>query len=428
MTEALLAGLQRQALLLSVGALVLLALRPLLLRRLGAQAGYAAWLLVPALLLTPWLPSPARQPLTLMATMGELARAAAAPLKPPADPGSAWPTLALATWLGGAALVLALQAGRQWRLARLGPRLPAGASPALVGLWRPHVALPVDFEARFSAEERALILAHEQVHLARHDNAWNLLACVLAALHWWNPLAWWAARRFQADQELACDAAVLQRRPGALAAYTQALLVAHDLTPHGAPLASRWGSTHPLIERMTMLHHRKSLTLGRAATLAALVAGAAGLAYAAQTPPTAQTGSPGQLLRSTTTQSAIAADAAAQSDLVEIKMTMTLSNGESRTPRLVTRLGLPATIEWGWDVPGRSGGWGMVLTVTRDSDGRLRTLTQYREGHPFRAVPGEHTAIGASGDAIELNRASQTGGPDLQVRRTVTLLPAGTRL
>ncbi|WP_415840426.1 M56 family metallopeptidase, partial [Roseateles saccharophilus] len=241
MTNTLLAALQHQALLLSLGVLLLLAARPLLLKRFGARAAYVTWLLLPALLATPLLPSLAPRPLPVLMAVAGLARTAAAPLLPAPDADPAWPRLLLAAWLGGAALVLALQAARQWRLARHGTELPAGTSPALVGLWRPRVALPVDFEVRFTPDERRLILAHEDVHRARGDNAWNLLACLLTTLHWWNPLAWMAARRMQADQELACDAVVLGQRPDALATYTRALLAAHDLTPHGAPLASRWG-------------------------------------------------------------------------------------------------------------------------------------------------------------------------------------------
>ena len=107
---------------------------------------------------------------------------------------------------------------------------------------------------------------------------------MLTALHWWNPLAWAAARRMQADQELACDAVVLAARPDALASYTRALLAAHDLTPHAAPLSSYWGTTHPLVERIAMLNRSTSLTRRRAGVMALAMAGAVGLAYAAQTP------------------------------------------------------------------------------------------------------------------------------------------------
>ena len=193
MSERLLAVLLQQALLFSVGIAAVAALRTLLLKRLGAGSVYAAWLLVPALLATPLLPRPAQEPLhmVLQATGTSKNAALRALPTPPPDHAATW----LALWLGVAAALAAAQARRQWRLARLGLRLPAGSSPALVGLLRPRIALPADFEQRFSPAERELILAHEQVHQARGDNAWNLLACTLTALHWWNPLGWWAARR-----------------------------------------------------------------------------------------------------------------------------------------------------------------------------------------------------------------------------------------
>ena len=46
-------------------------------------------------------------------------------------------------------------------------RLAADPSigPALVGVLRPRLVLPADFETRFDARERALILAHEEVYV-----------------------------------------------------------------------------------------------------------------------------------------------------------------------------------------------------------------------------------------------------------------------
>lgn len=400
MTERLLAVLWQQALLLSLGALLLLALRPLLLKRLGARATYAAWLLLPALLATPLLPSLDANAPPAFLTVAEAARSAAAPLLAAPPTQAVWPRLLLAAWLGGAALVLALQAGRQGRLARHGGRLPAGASPALVGLWRPQVALPADFEARFPPEERGLILAHEEVHRARGDNAWNLLACLLTAVHWWNPLAWLAARRMRADQELACDAVVLGRQPAALASYTRALLAAHNLTPHGAPLASRWGSTHPLVERIAMLNRAQTLPRRRAALLGLSLLGIVGLAYAAQTaPPTAE----------------------AEPQKVDIRLDM--SSGDFQAaPRLITALGVRSRIEWG-PAPGQT--WRLDFTVNRLEDGRLQVLTQ--PSYAGQAL-GQHTGVLASGEGFEHRVGGADGVPLLQMKRVVTLLPAGFKM
>jgi hypothetical protein len=288
--------------------------------------------------------------------------------------------------------VLAAQARRQWQLARLGPRLPAGHSPALVGLLRPRLALPVDFEQRFTAEAQALILAHEAVHRRRRDNAFNGLAAVLTALHWWNPLAWWAARRFQADQELACDAAVLAAHPGSTAAYTHALLAAHGLTPHGAPLASAWGSSHPLVERIAMLNHTSTLTRRRAAALALALSSAIGLAYAAQ------------------------GEAPQPAQQVEIRLAIN-ADGKALNPRLITALGVPARIEWG-DKPDAV--WRIDMTVDRAAGDQLKTVTQV--SFAGKAVGGHHTGYLRSGESAGFNFGAP-GSPNVQFTRTLTLLP-----
>jgi beta-lactamase regulating signal transducer with metallopeptidase domain len=401
MTERLLAAGLQQALLLSLSIVLLRVVRPLLLRQ-GAGLTYAAWWAVPMLLLTPALPRPGAEPLRLMLAATGSPAAAGLPAIPAPPPGSSARWLAL--WLAGTLAVLAAQTWRQWRLARLGQRLPAGSSPALVGLLRPRVALPLDFEARFTPQERELILAHEQVHRARLDNLWNLLATLLTALHWWNPLAWWAARRLRADQELACDATVLASRPGAVAGYTRALLAAHALTPHGAPLASRWGTTHPLVERIAMLKQprpssrRRTTALGLA--MLAMLA-IAGLAYAAQG------GAPG--------------GDASMAQKVEIRLELD-SAGSTAKPRLITALGVPARIEWG-TAPDQV--WRLDLTVDRSDDGRLQVVTL--PSYAGKAL-GRHTGVIASGATFGHRLGGADGVPVLQMTRVVTLLPADFQL
>jgi hypothetical protein len=53
------------------------------------------------------------------------------------------------------------------------------------------------------------VLAHEAAHGQRRDVAWALLARVVCALCWFNPLAWFAAHRQRVEAELACDDAVI---------------------------------------------------------------------------------------------------------------------------------------------------------------------------------------------------------------------------
>ena len=80
---------------------------------------------------------------------------------------------------------------------------PAAGSPCLFGLLRPAIYLPPET----AADERARrhCLAHERTHFRHGDHIWSALRCVCLALHWFDPLVWWAAALSRTDAELACD-------------------------------------------------------------------------------------------------------------------------------------------------------------------------------------------------------------------------------
>ncbi|MBI3346132.1 MAG: hypothetical protein HY020_02845 [Burkholderiales bacterium] len=409
MSERLLAVLLQQALLMSAGVLLIAVLRPLLLKRLGAGSVYATWMLVPVLLLTPLLPRPAQEPLrVVLQTTGtlETVRAPVLPAPPP-DQAVIW----LALWLGGTVLVLLYQTRRQQRLARLGGRLPAGSSPALVGLFKPRVALPIDFDERFSPAERELILAHEQVHRDRLDNLWNLLACTLTALHWWNPLAWWGARRLRADQELACDAAVLSNRPGALADYTRALLAAHDLRHLGAPLASRWGTTHPLVERIAMLSHARRFPGFSRAFLGFTLVAATVFSYALQ-----------------------AAEPLKEERQAELKLDISYRTGKdgerttlSSQPTLHVRLSQRATVMFNGTPDKPTPESLSIVLIARDlGDDRIELQAEVSKGNPLTLIsrPRLITRNGVKA-LIEQGRDDPVASEHLSLAITPTLLGGG---
>ena len=54
------------------------------------------------------------------------------------------------------------------------------------------------------------VLAHEMSHYRHGDSIWPLLRCVAIALHWYNPLVWWAGRLSRRDSELFADAGALE--------------------------------------------------------------------------------------------------------------------------------------------------------------------------------------------------------------------------
>jgi TonB family protein len=108
----------------------------------------------------------------------------------------------------------------------------SGSMPMTFGILRPAIFLPVD-SANWPEERRRAVLLHELAHIRRGDTAMHLVARAALALYWWNPLAWFAWRRFVRERERAADDFVLSAgaRPSSYAGHL--LEIARGL--HAAP-------------------------------------------------------------------------------------------------------------------------------------------------------------------------------------------------
>jgi beta-lactamase regulating signal transducer with metallopeptidase domain len=129
---------------------------------------------------------------------------------------------------------------------------PEGCMPLTWGVHRPRVLLPAGTEA-WPADRLEAVLTHELAHVRRRDCAWQLVAEAACALHWFNPLAWAAARRLRLESEHACDDQVLLTgRCGA--DYAEHLLdVARTLCPPRAALLAAVPMARPS-QLITRLH------------------------------------------------------------------------------------------------------------------------------------------------------------------------------
>jgi TonB family protein len=162
-------------------------------------------------------------------------------------------------------------------------------TPALFGILRPVLLLPVDFLSRFDAIQRRLILAHELVHYRRRDNIWNLLATMLRILFWFNPLVHIAWRCYRLDQELSCDAIALgnaQGKQGLLYARTLIESAGGALPARHQPTLTAWGQLREIRERTRLikLHatHSPLQTTGKWLLLLLVVLGCQGTATLSQ--------------------------------------------------------------------------------------------------------------------------------------------------
>lgn len=258
MASDLLRELLQATFALTVALIAVWTLRRPLRARLGAQAAYAAWALVPLSVLAVVLP--ARSAGTgLVSESAGVALWTAIPNAAATHAPPALASLVLAAWLLGALALCAVLLFRQRQFQTRIRRQPGQAhdasewaTPAVTGLFRPRIVLPADFRQRYTANEQTLVLAHEQLHVERGDIPAQALATGLRCLFWFHPLVHLGATRFRFDQELACDAAVVRRFPDSRRTYGDAMLKT-QLAEFGLPLGCHWQSQHPLKERIAML-------------------------------------------------------------------------------------------------------------------------------------------------------------------------------
>ncbi|HVS03679.1 MAG TPA: M56 family metallopeptidase [Thermoanaerobaculia bacterium] len=346
------------------------------------------------------------------------------------------PTRALlAGWVGGALLLLVRQAWLLYRLRRLRHRAgeppPAVAAevrrlaqeaairrrmrvvcsaevavPATWGLLRPVVALPAAF-ARWPKGRRRRVLLHELAHVRRCDAAHALLAELAVGLYWWNPLAWYAARRAREECESAADERVLAggARPSEYAA--DLLAVARSLAGRrwtAALTGMASGSLRRRIEGVLAMVERPpprrarvwGATLGGLAVLVLLCAVQPVRAGRAEPVPLAggvspaAAAAPGAIASWQPQQLRWAHRGAAGAFFLE---------GELDLARLAA--GEP------WLGPG-----GLLVWFQRGSDGSWKSLGAYEEGGRLRGWGRAGGTSGFDPAAAELVRTARALAPD----------------
>ncbi len=167
------------------------------------------------------------------------------------------------TWIAGIVLVAAwfifINAVFTHRLRRTRQRLAvdcprpvyisdAVETPCLHGLFAPTIYVT----PAVAADETALrhVLSHELSHYRHGDHIWGIFRAAVLALHWYNPLVWWAVALSRRDGELACDESAI------------ALLGESQRTDYGRTLiglSCRGGGRDLLLNATTMTGSKRGL-------------------------------------------------------------------------------------------------------------------------------------------------------------------------
>ena len=295
--------------------------------RLPPALRHGLWLLVFLRLLVPVAPASPTSLLALSPAEGGVLPGVDAGLlslrrsgPAAASPGDAgetsapasWPGIALAVWAAGFTVLglRDLAAGRRLRrrlgsarpvtdprvlrlLAEarrsLGVRRPVtllesrAVGPGVTGVLRPRIVLPRDLIGALDDDGLRHVLLHELAHVRRLDGVVRAAAGLVAAAHWFNPLAWLALRRLSVECEAACDAAVLAHLAGTpearRSAYGSTLIEVAarprvEIHPLGASILAL-SHTRDLKRRVLMIARYQPTSLRAALSCALLFAAVA---------------------------------------------------------------------------------------------------------------------------------------------------------
>ena len=141
---------------------------------------------------------------------------------------------------------------------RRAPRVVLHANapgPAVFGLLRPVVLLPMRYANASNRGELDHVLLHECAHLRRGDLWMQALFALVNLVYWFHPLVFVARRRAHALRELCCDLTVARHLGGDTPAYRRTLIEAAGRTLLGPAT----GAGFLPIRRSTILDRIRAL-------------------------------------------------------------------------------------------------------------------------------------------------------------------------
>lgn len=129
--------------------------------------------------------------------------------------------------------------------------------PLTYGWSKPIILLPT--QALNWEKERLLqVLLHELVHIQRNDYLFNIIAILVKALYWFNPLIHLLLKKFHLNREWACDEQVIQLGTNKYT-YAENLLAIAAFRQNGQ-LALSFTRSHSLTTRIKRVLNSKAAT------------------------------------------------------------------------------------------------------------------------------------------------------------------------
>ncbi len=96
--------------------------------------------------------------------------------------------------------------------------------PAVFGIIKPRLILPRTLLDSRGFERIEPVIAHELIHVRRHDAAMMVMELFAKIVWWFHPLVWWASRHISRQRERCCDAETVAGLACRPADYARCLL------------------------------------------------------------------------------------------------------------------------------------------------------------------------------------------------------------
>jgi len=143
--------------------------------------------------------------------------------------------------------------------------------PAVVGLFRPVILLPLAMLSSLSVAQVEAILMHEMYHLRRYDHYINLLQNLLEILFFFHPATWWISRHIRLEREKCVDEWVVNHTARPLD-YAKALITLEEnRSTTLQPLVAATQSKTLLLTRIKNIMTMKTRSFNPGQKLAALL-------------------------------------------------------------------------------------------------------------------------------------------------------------
>jgi len=144
--------------------------------------------------------------------------------------------------------------------------------PAVVGLLKPVILVPLGIFSHLSVEQVEAILVHELAHIRRKDFAVNLLQRIAESFFFFNPCIIWMSSLIREEREACCDDIVLEYTADKKI-YLEALISFRDTSFLAGGHVLALAGTHSLLNRVKRIltNENKKLNIMEKITLIVMV-------------------------------------------------------------------------------------------------------------------------------------------------------------